>query len=462
MPGLYNKYIKLINSVGDTITMTVAAVAAHGLVYGNPLSILTTEKIYTGIVSLGIWFLCSSLSGTYKFYRVRKVTNVIVSALKVLILYVLLTQALLNIFDTGSRFSQPFLVTYYLLLLVLIVAWRVSVVKIMRLLRRRGYNNRRVIIVGFSEAGKLLKEFFENHPEYGYHFKGFFDDHAPLGQEGVVGRISDVEEFTRELTIDEIYCCPSRLDNMQLQRLVDFVDDNLVRMKLITDFGGFQSSKLKLDFYNMLPVLIMRPLPLDDAINKVFKRAFDIFFSLTVIVFLLSWLLPILAVIIKLTSSGPVFFKQTRSGIDNKDFQCYKLRSMYVNKEANLLLARRGDSRITPVGAFLRKTSLDELPQFFNVLLGHMSIVGPRPHMLKLGEEYAQVAEKYMVRHFIKPGVTGLSQVRGYRGDTTALYQIRGRTKLDIFYLENWSFLLDLKIIYYTVYNAVKGDEAAF
>ncbi|GAA4428270.1 hypothetical protein GCM10023188_12330 [Pontibacter saemangeumensis] len=135
---------------------------------------------------------------------------------------------------------------------------------------------------------------------------------------------------------------------------------------------------------------------------------------------------------------------------------------MYVNTEANSLLARRGDSRITPVGSFLRKTSLDELPQFFNVFLGQMSIVGPRPHMLKANEEYALIAEKYMVRHFIKPGVTGLSQVRGYRGDTTEDYQVRGRVKLDIFYLENWSFTLDLKIIFYTIYNVFKGDKHAF
>ncbi|WP_242918234.1 undecaprenyl-phosphate glucose phosphotransferase [Pontibacter liquoris] len=461
MAGLYSRYFRLIDSLGDIAFIALSTIIAESLVADQGSANTTfTEK--AGFLGLGIaaWFICNTLSGAYKFNRVTSVANVLTNTLKVLLLYVLLVEAILSIFKI-ALYAREFLLIHYVLLIICIFTWRVFLVKILRYYRKRGYNNRRVIIVGVSETGMLLKNIFQQHPEYGYHFKGIFDDNQTAHPD-VRGRIAELEQFVIEQGINEIYCSPSAIKTDQLKQLINFVDNNLVRIKLISDLGEHHYKKLKIDFYDMLPVLILRSIPLDDVLNKTLKRTFDILFSLIVIVFILSWLLPILAIIIKLDSKGPVFFKQVRSGIDNKNFQCYKLRSMYMNTDANRLLARRGDSRITPVGAFIRKTSLDELPQFFNVLLGHMSIVGPRPHMLKLGEEYAQVAEKYMVRHFIKPGITGLSQVRGYRGDTTQLYQIRGRVKLDIFYLENWSFLLDLKIIFYTVYNMFRGDKAAF
>jgi lipopolysaccharide/colanic/teichoic acid biosynthesis glycosyltransferase len=179
-------------------------------------------------------------------------------------------------------------------------------------------------------------------------------------------------------------------------------------------------------------------------------------------VFVFSWLFPIIAIIIKLNSKGPVFFKQKRSGLDNDNFGCYKFRSMYFDEKRDGVQATKGDSRITTVGAFLRKTSLDELPQFLNVLLGQMSVVGPRPHPLWLNDKYRDNIEKYMLRHFIKPGITGLAQVKGFRGETTDPVMMERRIKMDVFYLENWSFLLDIKIIFMTVFGFLKGDENAF
>ncbi|WP_347156785.1 undecaprenyl-phosphate glucose phosphotransferase [Pontibacter chitinilyticus] len=457
MASLYSKYIKLIHSLGDIAAIAVSIVFAYA--YESSAS-LQPLYLVSFIFSLLAWFICTSLLGTYKLFRITRRIKVVINALKAVLLYVILIEAGLNLFGIDI-ISRQILLYHYLLLTALIVFWRLSVTTALRIYRRNGYNLRKVIIAGYNDMAVELENFFKEHPEYGYRFLGYFDNKETSGN-NIIGNISEIEKFAIQHEVDEIYCSPFELNKEDMLLLLNFADDNLIRLKFLPEFVSQPFQKLKIDFYDVLPVLIVRSIPLDDIINKALKRTFDIVFSLTVIIFVLSWLIPIVALAIKLNSKGPIFFKQVRSGIDNKDFHCYKFRSMYVNKDANKLLARRGDARITPVGAFIRKTSIDELPQFFNVLMGHMSIVGPRPHMLKLGEEYAQVAEKYMVRHFIKPGITGLSQVRGYRGDTTELYQIRGRVKLDIFYLENWSFFLDLKIVFYTIYNIFRGDEHAF
>jgi len=192
------------------------------------------------------------------------------------------------------------------------------------------------------------------------------------------------------------------------------------------------------------------------------KRAFDILFALAVTLCVLVWLIPLLAVLIKLESQGPIFFKQLRTGKDGIPFYCFKFRSMYLNTDANQRQASRGDSRITRVGAFLRKTSLDELPQFINVLLGDMSVVGPRPHMLQHTEAYSRVITNYMLRHAVRPGITGLAQVAGHRGETKEIVAMVNRVNADIHYLQNWSLAMDIKIVGLTAYQMVKGSENAF
>ncbi len=442
------------------MAVTASAVSAYALAKGSLSDFVSSNHAQFILYSVLGWFSCASLLGIYRYFRVARTIRVLLNALKVIFLYVLLVEAALNAFNI-SYFSRDFLVYHYLLLGGSVLFWRLFVVYALKFLRRRGYNFRKVIIVGYGNTGLELRRFFNLHPEHGYRFIGFFDDKA-IGEPNVMGKIADVERFVLENNIDEIYCSPHEMTKEQVVRLLDFTDNNLVRMKIMPEPGDFQYKRLKIDFYDMLPVLILRSIPLDDAINKTLKRAFDIIFSLFVIIFILSWLIPVVALLIKLDSKGPVFFKQERSGIDNRIFNCWKLRSMYVNSHADSLQARRDDERITRIGAFIRRTSIDELPQFFNVLIGNMSVVGPRPHMLKHTEEYALIVDKFMVRHFIKPGITGLSQVRGYRGETKEVYQMRARVKLDIFYLENWSFMLDMKIIFYTVYNMLRGDNNAF
>ena len=248
----------------------------------------------------------------------------------------------------------------------------------------------------------------------------------------------------------------------KIKDLVDFCDKNMMRFKVVPDFRGFLFKRVNIDFFDDVPVVTLRAEPLTDITNRFFKRVFDILFSSLVIVFVLSWLYPIIAILIKFSSKGPVLFKQARSGVANREFMCYKFRSMTQSVDADTKQASKGDARITKIGAFLRKSSLDEFPQFINVFMGDMSIVGPRPHMLAHTEEYSALINKYMVRQLVKPGITGAAQVNGYRGETKELKDMEGRVRLDVWYIENWSLSVDINIIFHTVWNVFKGDENAF
>jgi Undecaprenyl-phosphate glucose phosphotransferase len=416
---------------------------------------------YAGFLLFGFfaWIAGTLILDSYSFYRVTPLSNILEKVLKLVLLYVLVSEACLNI--TGFQFPRQFLAFGYLLLFLSVACWRLVLLYLLRLYRKSGYNFRKVVIAGYGESSRHLKSFFESHPEYGYKFHGYFDDkekHWPH----TLGKLEDLPDFVKKKQIDEIYCSPYELSKEQVTDLISLSESNHIRLKFLPEYKGFYHKNLKVDFYDMLPVLVLRPIPLDASFNKVLKRAFDVTFSLFVIVFLLSWLLPLLALIIKLDSAGPVFFRQRRSGLYNDSFWCLKLRTMQVNADAHQKQATRDDCRITRVGKILRRTSLDELPQFFNVLLGNMSIVGPRPHMLKHTEEYSRIIDTFMIRHLIKPGITGLSQIRGLRGETSDSFLMRNRVKVDIFYLEKWSFFLDIKIILLTVRALFREDRNAY
>ena len=274
--------------------------------------------------------------------------------------------------------------------------------------------------------------------------------------------MEDVMTFVKEEEIDEIYASIGELSNEDLVKLVDFVDNNLKVLKFLPDNKEIYSKRLDFTYYGVLPILSLRKIPMDEPFNKFIKRSFDIILSIFVIVCILSWLTPLLGLIIKLESKGPVFFKQKRNGLDYKEFYCYKFRSMKPNPLADLEQISKDDERVTRVGRIIRKTSMDELPQFINVLKGDMSVVGPRPHMVSHTHMYAGRIDKFMVRHFIKPGITGLAQVSGFRGEVETESDIINRVKYDIFYLENWSLFLDIKIVFQTIYNALRGEEKAY
>ena len=456
MAQKYSKYLKPIHFLGDFFILNISLLISFVLFESQ----FPTLNNYVILVYINIfWIIVSYLQSLYKFYRISRVPTIAGNLVKTVILHFLCTFTSLTIMEE-TQYPISFLYAFYFVFLALIVLWRVSIVYFLKYYRKIGFNYRNIVIVGYGHVEKELRDFFLDSPEYGYRFHGFFDD-SHTGDE-ILGKVNQVEEYAKQNQIDEIYCSNYLLSNEQVSELINFGDNNLIKIKFTPQSSGFGYKKLKIDFYQHIPILLLRSIALDDPVNKFLKRTFDILFSLAVIIFILSWLLPILAILVKITSPGSIFFKQKRSGKDNIEFNCYKLRTMYVNNNADLKQAAKNDSRITPIGKFLRKSNLDELPQFFNVLIGNMSVVGPRPHMIKHTEEYSKLINKYMVRHWVKPGITGLSQAKGYRGETREKRLMSNRVKIDIFYLENWSFILDIKIIGLTIINMFKGEENAF
>jgi putative colanic acid biosynthesis UDP-glucose lipid carrier transferase len=239
-------------------------------------------------------------------------------------------------------------------------------------------------------------------------------------------------------------------------------ENELIRFKVVPNLSYFFSKPVIVDYIRDLPILSPRSEPLEDVGNRLKKRILDVVVSFLVVVFILSWMIPIIGLLIFIESRGPIFFSQKRTGKNNQVFNCLKFRSMKVNKDSDSKQATKNDARVTRIGKILRKTSLDEFPQFINVLKGEMSLVGPRPHMVKHTTDYSQIVDQYMVRHFLKPGITGWAQINGFRGEITDAKQIKMRVVNDLWYLENWNIWLDIRILFLTVYSVFKGDKNAY
>ena len=320
---------------------------------------------------------------------------------------------------------------------------------------------RNIILFGEINSAEKLENLFHSKNDLGYRFIGFFSKNKYKSQY-YLGKTKDGLKYVDENQIDEIYCNPSTVSKKQLNRIRKFVKEKDLELTFLPESRAIYSKDYVLEYFGAIPVLKPKPLPFEKQETHIQKRILDIIFSSIVCITILSWLLPILWVVIRLDSKGPLFFKQKRDGINGKQFFCYKLRSMKVNNDADKVSASKDDKRITKVGAFLRKSSLDELPQFFNVLFGDMSVVGPRPHMNAHTRKYEEEVENYLKRHTVKPGITGLAQISGYRGEVIETSDIKNRVRLDIFYIENWSFILDIKIIIRTFLNIFVKEEKAY
>ncbi len=460
MLGQRDIKLKAFYYLGDVLALNLALFAASSIKFANGIEYHATQYPALFVAFNIIWVFLVTVTRAYNVPRVERVSTRIYRILGLIALHALLIAGLWVI-AKAYFYSREFLLLFYGFFTMFMLVWRTVMVYGLRVYRKLGMNHRKVIIYGYGDIADELVLFFRTHPEYGYEYKGLFDD-TEHENPYYKGKFEDIADYVMANKIDEVYCCLPYVDYRNIKKLIDFGDEALVKVKLLADFRGFAGKGLELQRYDHIPVISVTASPLDDWKNKAIKRSFDIVFSLFVIIFIFSWLFPLIALLIKLESKGPVFFKQKRTGIDGREFYCYKFRSMRVNNEADEKQATKDDDRITRIGRFIRKTSIDELPQFFNVLKGEMSVIGPRPHMLKHTEEYAQKVEKFMARHFVKPGITGLAQAKGYRGETTNIRQMRNRVKLDRFYIENWSFFLDLKILALTTISILKGDENAY
>jgi putative colanic acid biosysnthesis UDP-glucose lipid carrier transferase len=410
------------------------------------------------IIAFLTWLMVGFISQLYTagpiFAELMKKT------FKALTLYVLLIFAYLFAIK-HLQTSRLFLFTFIGVFSFLVICTRMFILIALKPLIKYDHSRKRVAIVGNSEMSYRAAYYFSNSKS-GYEFVGFFDDESNYRQGyPVLGNVESCLEFAKSNKVDEIYSTVLPESNEALKELVSEAERNFIRFKFIPDFNYLFHRHVNLSLEGGIPVISFREEPLENIVNRINKRVFDLLFTFFVFMIILWWLIPLIALIIKIDSKGPVFFIQRRSGRNNKIFDFYKFRSMRVNDDADHRHASKNDDRITKVGKFLRKTSLDELPQFLNVIKGDISVVGPRPHMLKHTDEYSRIINKFMVRHFLKPGITGWAQINGFRGDVNPELMEK-RVELDIWYMENWSFWLDIKIILKTAWQVIKPSGSAW
>lgn len=355
---------------------------------------------------------------------------------------------------------------FYITLTVMLMLWRYICRMVVKITRGRGRNTRRVVIVGSKDNALEVYHEMVDNTSTGYRVVGFFSNHdeQPLPDKTpCLGAVAEALPWLQSHPVNEVYCCLSTDRYLEeIFPIIDHCENNFIRFFYVPNLRNYMKRAMNLELLGNVPILYIREEPLRQASNRFVKRAFDIVVSSIFLCTVFPFVYVFVAIGTKLTSKGPVFFIQERSGENGQTFGCIKFRSMRVNDDADRVQATKDDPRKTRFGDFLRRSSIDELPQFINVLKGDMSIVGPRPHMLQHTEQYSKLINKYMVRHLIKPGITGWAQVTGYRGETHELHQMEGRVRRDIWYLENWSLLLDVRIMFKTVWNAVRQDENAY
>lgn len=454
----FGKYLKTSLTVGDFIVLNIAYLVVY---------LLTGPE--SGFDSRWVWLIAniSFIPSSWFFSTVHEnrilfADRVVINACKSASLQLAVMAAMLYFLDlnVGLRASILFYVTFLLMLSL----WWLGSRRILKKVRRMGLNFKRAVIIGAGKTGDMVMRELQSDAGYGYRVFGRFDDNVrKLKRNGdlYIGTLDDVPSFVSAHKIDLIYYTLDAEDSDMITRMMNLGDETGAEFVYVPKFDKLLSGQFQPSSVGNLPVMTHTLSPLHFRRNRVIKRIFDLCVSVPFILISPLIFIPI-AIGIKMTSKGPVFFKQKRTGIFGSEFICYKFRTMRVNADSDKIQATRYDPRKTRFGDFLRRTSLDELPQFFNVMIGNMSVVGPRPHMISHTEEYSGLIDKYMVRHAVKPGITGWAQVSGYRGGTKHLWQIEKRVEYDMWYIRNWNFFLDVKIMFLTLFNGLRGDNNAY
>lgn len=367
--------------------------------------------------------------------------------------------------DGSKVLDLSYLLLEYVISMVAVFYGRYGVREMLKRLRSNERNTRLVVFVGAGHNLAYLYQIMMGEMSTGYRVVGYFEDkdsrHLPENIQRL-GMVSDVITWLTNNHVDQIYCNLPSSRSKEIVELINYCERNFVRFYSVPNVRNYVHRHMAVVMMDDMPVLTIRQEPLNRMHNRLLKRTFDIVVSGLFIVTCFWWICAIVAIITKITMPGPVFFKQKRNGLLGEEFYCLKFRSMKVNADADRLQATKDDPRKTKWGNIMRKTNIDELPQFLKVLMGSMSVVGPRPHMVKHTEEYSALIDKYMVRHWVKPGITGWAQVRGARGETQELWQMEDRIKKDIWYVEHWTIWLDIRIIYLTIRNVIIGDKQAY
>lgn len=461
----YSKFLNPLLIFGDFLVLNITALV---------LFVLFDSYLETVIINrIGLLFFLLNLS----FIPARLLLNVMVHqnilfadeiirrTFYLVLLHMVLFFAALSMFQVEDL-SRLFVLLLFGALSVTLSAWRLAYRFALRRYRRKGFNYKNVVILGMGRSAEALYREMVGDTGYGYRVLGFFSDHPlPPGTKDkgfyYLGNMSDALDYLAVSQVDEVYCAYSDMKKQKIRAIITYCEKNCIRFFMVPLMRDIVPKQYELSTLGKVPVLSLHNEPLQLLHNRIIKRTFDIVFSSLVLIFVFPIFFVIVAPLIKLSSRGPIFFGQRRNGEMGRVFTCYKFRSMVMNPDSDKKQTVRNDPRKTWIGNIIRKTSIDELPQFYNVLRGDMSVVGPRPHMLEHTRIYSELVDKYMLRHLVKPGITGWAQIHGLRGEIRDVDFMRRRVEADVWYIEHWSFFLDLKIIYKTFVGAVFGDKNA-
>lgn len=429
---------------------------------GNQLN-----EIFLLLTLFFTWYFSTSYTNLYDEFRSRNFSFELIILLKNIFIQFIAVIVLIFMIKE-INYSRLFVFYYIFFLFILLLNQKYLLKQFLKYLRRKGRNIRSILIIG---AGKIGQQFYTSiieNPHFGYSVIGFLDDSKISFTDGIyLGPINSLKNILRENSIDNVIVALPNYATDKIRQVIHTCRLNGTEVRIIPDYFKFVTSNYSLSLFGKFPIVAVNEEKINHYFSRLIKRMFDLFFSSLVIILLLSWLFPIIALIIKLDSKGPVIFKQERWGRNNHRFLIYKFRTMVCNSKnvdenGSYVQAAPNDPRTTRIGKFLRKTNIDELLQFINVFNGQMSVVGPRPHPTPLNKEAIEIIDCYLTRHLVKPGITGWAQVNGFRGETRNRTKMVKRVEFDIWYIENWSFWLDLQIIFLTIWRMLKGDPNAY
>lgn len=459
----FERYLKIILVVLDLVVLNL-------LYFFYYIIFLKSKSLYSifpyilyWTVSVAFWLFLGMILNTYVSRVILSFETFTKKTLRTYLLWIIFI-LIYPFFFNEFNLSSLFIITSIGIFGLVLMINRFIYLGIYIYFKHSGYLVKKVIIVGFNDTAKKLTRYFEEN-RLNTQLKGYIDNEEnihELSRYPILANICDTLKIAKQLNIQEIYSTITPEQNEEIYNLMGKAEKECIRFKIVPNLSIFIRNRVHIEYFGDLPVLALRYEPLEDLGNRIKKRCLDIIISLFVIVFILSWLIPLLGILIWFDSKVSIFFKQKRIGQNNRQFTCLKFRTMKPTKDSESKQAVKNDPRVTRLGKFLRKTSLDEFPQFINVLKGEMSIVGPRPHPINLDEKYKQIIDEYTIRQFMKPGITGWAQINGFRGETRDVEQMEKRIEFDLLYMESWTLWFDVKIVFLTVYSIFNGDKNAY
>jgi len=461
------KLLKTLRQIADITVIIFSFILASIISYEYNKVILSFQNISLLIIIIGLWSIFSNNFRLYDEFRSRNFA-IEASILFKVILSLSISTIVFLFISKDDGYSRFFVTIFSIIALFFLLIERAIFRRVLKYLRANGKNIRNILVVGAGEVGERLLYTIKENPNFGYRIFGFLDDEKKSFLNGnYLGKIEDLDNVLRDNSIDDVIIALPNYAMDKIECVVRICEQHTTRVRIIPDYFKVLKERYDISMFGKFPIISVREDKVNELVWRFTKRILDLVITLISFIFLFSWIFPIISIFIKISSKGPIFFVQERWGRDNKRFKVIKFRSMVVeSKDTDIngkyKQATKDDPRITKIGAFLRKTNLDELPQFINVLIGDMSLVGPRPHPGPLNEESRDKVKQYMLRHLVKPGITGWAQINGYRGETKDIRLMEKRVEYDIWYIENWNIWLDIQIIYLTLWNMVKGDPNAY